>query len=140
MRALEKRSGDDRFHTLVVDDEAMVRRSMKLLLEHEGHEVCLADSGEAALEQLAQCKFDLIITDFSMPGMHGDQLVARIRQLIPNQPIIMCTAFVEEHKVFGDTSGRVDALLHKPFSIKELREAVKQVLTHEQPVLPAIVP
>jgi CheY-like chemotaxis protein len=115
---------------LVVDDEVTVRRALKMLLEHEGHEVWLVDGGEAALESLAQRKFDLIITDFSMPGMHGDELVARIRKLLPTQPIIMATAFAEEFKVFG---------------LKELREAIERVLTQERPdqtsgLLPIIEP
>lgn len=104
-----------------------------MLLEHDSHQVWLADSGEAALECLAQRKFDLIMTDFSMPGMHGDQLVARIRQLSPAQPIIMATAFAEEYKVFGQPAGRVDALLLKPFTLMELREAIERVLTEQQP-------
>jgi CheY-like chemotaxis protein len=118
---------------LVVDDEAIVRRSIAMLLEHDGHDVCPVESGEAALVQLAQRRFDLIITDFSMPGIQGDQLVAKIRQRTPTQPIIMATAFVEEYRIFGQTSGRVDALLLKPFSIKELREAIELALTQEQP-------
>ena len=104
-----------------------------MLWEHDGHQVWQADSGEAALVKLAQRKFDLVITDFSMPGMHGDQLVARIRQLIPTQPVIMITAFVEEYKIFGEASGRVDALLLKPFAFQELRDAIEQVLIQVQP-------
>jgi CheY-like chemotaxis protein len=118
---------------LVVDDEVTVRRALKMLLEHDGHEVWLVDSGETALERLAQRRFDLIITDFSMPGMHGDELVARIRELLPSQPIIMATAFVEEFKVFGQPAGNVDALLLKPFGLNELRDAIERVLTQEQP-------
>jgi len=125
---------------LAVDDEPSVRRSIKMLLEHDGHQVTAADSGEAALAELAQRKFDLVITDFSMPGMQGDQLVARIRQLMPNQPIIMATGFVEDYKVFGQASGRVDALLLKPFSFKELREAIEKALPHEHPDLTSDMP
>jgi CheY-like chemotaxis protein len=116
---------------LVVDDEAMVRRSIKLLLEHDGHKVWPVDEAEKALAQLAERKFDLIITDFSLPGMKGDELVARIRQLVPTQPIIMATAFVEEYKIFGQVVGPVDALLFKPFSIKELRDAIEQAFPQE---------
>ena len=116
----------------MVDDEASVRRSIKMMLEYDGHEVWLADGGEAALEQLAQRKFDLVITDFLMPEMHGDQLAVRIRQLFPRQPIIMATAFVKEYKIYGHASG-ADALLIKPFSFKELRETIEQVLTQERP-------
>ena len=113
---------------LVVDDEAIVRQSIKMLLEHDGHGVWAVDSGEAALAELTQRKFDLVITDYSMPGMQGDELVARIRQLIPDQPIIMATAFVQEYKTFGEASGYADALLLKPFSFDELRGAIEQVL------------
>jgi CheY-like chemotaxis protein len=118
---------------LVVDDEAIVRRAIKMLLEHDGHKVWPVDSGEAALAELAQRSFDLVITDFSMPGMKGDQLVARIRQLMPTQPIILATAFVEDYKIFGQAIGPVDALLFKPFSLEELREAIERVLAPEQP-------
>ena len=111
-----------------------------MLLEHDGHEVCAVDCGEAALAELAQRKFDLVITDFSMPGMHGDQLVSHIRRLAPNQPIIMITAFVEEYKTFGQASGQINALLLKPFSFKELREAIERVLTPEQVDRPGDLP
>jgi two-component system, cell cycle response regulator CpdR len=127
-----KESGKQGAQILVVDDEAIVRRCIKMLLEHDGHRVWPVDSGEAALEQLSQRSFDLVITDFSMPGMHGDQMVARIRQMIPTQPIIMATAFVDDYQIFGQASGRVDALLLKPFSLKQLREAIEQALSSEK--------
>jgi CheY-like chemotaxis protein len=123
---------------LVVDDEPLVRHAIKMLLQHAGHKVWQADSGEAALEQLAQRSFDLIITDFSMPGMHGDQLVARIRQLLPAQPIIMATAFAEEYKVFGQPGGNVDALLVKPFTLQELHAAIAHVLGRPPPDQPNV--
>jgi CheY-like chemotaxis protein len=118
---------------LVVDDEAIVRRSITLLLEHDGHKVWPVDCGDAALAELTQRSFDLVITDFSMPGMKGDQLVAHIRRLIPTQPIILATAFVADYEVFGQASGHVNAFLSKPFSLKELREAIERVLAPEQP-------
>ena len=119
---------------LVVDDEPAIRESYKLLLQHVGHAVEMADGGAAALALLAQRKFDVVITDFSMPGMQGDELVARIRQRLPAQRIIMATAFAHEFRVFGQTDGHVDALLLKPFSFKDLCEAIQQVLIQEPPV------
>jgi CheY-like chemotaxis protein len=127
---------------LVVDDEAIIRQSIRMLLEHDGHQVWMVESGDEALKLLAQRTFDLIITDFPMPGMHGDQLVAHIRQLAPTQPIIMATAYVEEYRIFGQASARVDALLLKPFSLNELRDAIERVLpqveAEETSVLPPI--
>ena len=114
---------------LVVDDEPLVRQSIKFLLKHAGHQAELADSAEAALARLSEDAFDIVITDYSMPGMRGDELVARVRQLVPEQRIIMATAFVEECQVLGQPSGGVDALLLKPFSFSELTGAIEQVLT-----------
>jgi CheY-like chemotaxis protein len=113
---------------LLVDDERTIRGAIRMLLEHTGHEVWEAKGGEAALRLLAERKFDVVITDFFMPGMHGDELVSRIRQMLPGQPIIMATAFPEECQAFGHPTGR-EALLRKPFTLKELHDAIKQVLT-----------
>jgi CheY-like chemotaxis protein len=128
------------FQILVADDEPLVRRSIQMLLEHDGHVVFAADSGETALAQLAQRRYDLVITDFSMPGMHGDQLVGRIREIQPEQPIIMATAFVEEYEVFGKGSALVDAMLLKPFSLIELREAIERALAPAQPSQALVTP
>ena len=118
---------------LVVDDEPMVRGAMSQLLTHCGHEVEQAEGGEAALALLAQNCFDVVITDFSMPGMPGDQLVARIRKQWPAQRVILATGFVDEYKVFGDPASHVDALLLKPFTFQELKDAIEQVMALEPP-------
>lgn len=122
-----------RTNILVVDDESMVREAMSQLLEHCGHEVEQAGGGEAALALLAQHSFDVVITDFSMPGMPGDQLVARIREHWPAQRVIMTTGFVEEYQAFGQRAAQVDALLLKPFTFQELKDAVEQVMAWEPP-------
>ena len=121
------------FQILAVDDESTVLRGIKMLLEHDGHKVHAVDSGEAAMVLFEQRRFDLVITDFSMPGMKGDQLAARIKAIRPDQPIIMATAFADEFKTFGRPSGGVDFLLFKPFSIADLREAIDQVLPGRNP-------
>ncbi|HUC84891.1 MAG TPA: response regulator [Candidatus Acidoferrales bacterium] len=126
---------------LVVDDEAIIRDAMKQLLEHCGCEVEACDCGSAALARVAQYRFDVVITDFSMPGMQGDQLVAHIRKVAPSQRIIMATAYVEEYKVFGQPSASVDGLLFKPFTFRELQDAIEAVLARETPAeLQAISP
>jgi len=113
---------------LVIDDESALRESMKLLLEYSGCEVETCANGPAALAKLKQRRFDVVITDFSMPGMPGDQLVAPIRKLVPNQRILMATGFAEEYKVFGKADAAVDGLLYKPFTIRELEVAIIDVL------------
>src|ERR1035441_9510059 len=127
MSALEKKEGHDNYQILVVDDEQGIRLSIKLLLEREGHGVSVVESGAVALAQFAERKFDLVITDLSMPGMRGDELVTRIRQLSPKQPIVMASGFLDQSKV-GQASNQVDAFLPKPFSLEALRNAVDQAV------------
>jgi CheY-like chemotaxis protein len=114
---------------LVVDDEPMVRQAIERMLKHMGHNVRSVDQGESALALLLERKFDIVMTDFSMPGMQGDELVSRIRKMLPHQPIIVATAFGDQYKIFGKPSGKEDALLLKPFSLQELRDAIEHVLT-----------
>ena len=118
---------------LVVDDEQTVRRAVKMILAYAGHKVWEADDGEAALRQLAERKFDIVITDFSMPGMHGDQLVARIREKLPAQPIIMITGFPNDYTTFAQPNGQADASLPKPFTLTELYDAIRRVLPPPSP-------
>lgn len=125
---------------LLVEDEAIVRKSIAMLLKHSGHDVILAEDGEAALMELAQRPFDLVITDFSMPGMHGDELVRRIRERWPGQRIIMSTAFAEEYQIFGQANRGVDALLLKPFTHQELVDAIELVFAEEKPSFPIDLP
>jgi CheY-like chemotaxis protein len=113
---------------LVVDDEPAVCDPIKMMLKFDGHEVQTADGSKAALSLLEKVKFDLIIMDYSMPGMKGDELAAVIKQRLPHQPIIMITAYAEMLKSSSDPLPGVDFILSKPFSLADLREAIAGVL------------
>jgi two-component system cell cycle response regulator CpdR len=113
---------------LVVDDEPAVRDAIKMMLKFDGHEVQTANGSKEALSLLEQGKFDLIITDYSMSGMKGDELAAVIKQRLPHQPIIMITAYAEMLKSSSDPLPGVDFIISKPFSLADLREAIAGVL------------
>jgi two-component system response regulator AtoC len=117
-----------KYQILVVDDEPSVCRSIKMLLEHDGHKVQTANSGEAALAMFEQDKFDLVMTDYIMEKMKGVQLACLIKQRQPDQPIIMVTAFANELDLHGKPSEVVDFIISKPFSQKALRDAIVQVM------------
>ena len=124
-----KTSDNQTYHILVVDDEPDVRQAIKMLLEYDGHEVQTVDSGEAALALLEHNTFDLIITDYSMAGMKGNQLAATVKKCRPDQPIIMVTAFAADFHPSGKPTGGVDCVLSKPFTMIELREAIARVMS-----------
>jgi CheY-like chemotaxis protein len=113
---------------LVVDDESAVSKTIKLLLELDGHNVQTANSGREALALLEQCKFDLVTTDFSMAGMKGSTLAAAIKERLPNQPVLMISTNGALAKAAGDPLPGVDLVMSKPFYLEDLRKAVAKVL------------
>jgi CheY-like chemotaxis protein len=116
---------------LVVDDEPFVCESVKLMLSFDGHRVQTATSGEAALRAFEPGKFDLVITDFSMPEMNGDQLAVALKARAPGQPVIMITAYAEMLQGSGNQLKGVDFVISKPFQLDTLREAVSRVLAEK---------
>jgi len=113
---------------LVVDDEAYVCEALKMMLSIEGHDVVTAPGAAEALEHFEQGNFDLLITDYSMPGMKGDELAAKVKSQQPELPVIMVTAYVE--KLTGQEAPLrcVDELIGKPFRLEQIKAAMAKVL------------
>lgn len=85
---------------LCVDDEELGLRVRRLTLESQGYEVITTPVGSAALGMFAQQPFDLVILDYSMPGMNGGELAVEMRRIRPEVPIILLSAYValpQEH-------------------------------------------
>jgi CheY-like chemotaxis protein len=112
---------------LVVDDEPLVCEAVKMMLEFDGHAVETAGSGKAALALMDKNTFDLVITDFEMPLMKGDELAAAIKARNPQQPIVMITAYAEMLQASGNPLTGVDFMISKPFLLENLREAIAKV-------------
>ena len=117
-----------RYQILVVDDEPTVCKAIQMMLTYYGHVVETAANGVEALALYHNGAFDLIITDYLMPEMKGDQLVTEIRRCRPGQRIIMVTAFAEDFLSRGKPTGGVDHVLTKPFSLEDLRAAIAKVM------------
>lgn len=119
-----------RFKILVVDDDSSVRSMFRSLLEFDAHEVQTAANAEAALLMLEQSRFDVIITDYLMPGMSGDEFAALVKQRWPEQAIIMASGSYSNCTVVGNKALCVDYFLSKPFLMDELRDAIACVMEH----------
>lgn len=112
---------------LVVDDEPFVCDAVKMMLAFDGHSVETASSGKAALDLFEKAKFDLVITDFAMPAMKGDELALAIKKRDPQQPVVMITAYAEMLQSSGTSLPGVDFIISKPFLLENLREAISRV-------------
>ena len=78
-------SAKTKYQILVVDDEPTVCKAIQMMLRYYGHEVQIASDGKAALALFQGGQFDLVITDYLMPEMKGDQLVTLIKACRPGQ-------------------------------------------------------
>jgi CheY-like chemotaxis protein len=113
---------------LVVDDEPFVCDALKMMLAFDGHVVDAAYDGKQGLALFVVGKYNVVITDFAMPQMKGDELAAAIKAIDPAQPIVMITAYAEMFKSDGRPLTGVDCLINKPFLIDDLRSAIRRVL------------
>lgn len=110
---------------LLVDDDLGVRQTISLLLSIDHHTVITAPDAAEALDLLQRDRFDLVITDFDMPGIRGDELALIIKRQSPAQPMLMITACLEKRPDLGKG---VDAVLEKPFPLADLRGAIAALL------------
>ncbi|MGV2912129.1 response regulator transcription factor, partial [Bacillus safensis] len=112
---------------LVVDDEARIRRLLKMYLEREKYEIDEAENGDEAIQKGLQTDYDLILLDLMMPGTDGIEVCNQIRDKKAT-PIIMLTAKGEEaNRVQGFEAGTDDYIV-KPFSPREVVLRVKALL------------
>jgi len=115
------------FRILVVDDELIVRDSLKEWLEDEGFTVDMAESGPEALERLAANPYQLMLTDIKMPGMDGVEVLEKALEILPDLTVIMMTAYATvETAVSAMKIGALDYLV-KPFDPESLIPKVVSV-------------
>jgi PAS domain S-box-containing protein len=108
-------------NVLAIDDDSLVLATLGAQLEDLGHRVTTSESGEEALNHLraGEC-FDVVVSDYAMPGMTGAQFAERALQIRPEMPIIIATGFAE----LGDAAERGLVRLQKPFSQRDLAVAI----------------
>jgi PAS domain S-box-containing protein len=115
---------------LFVDDELAIARLGRKALERLGYHVTACCDSKEALELFRQQKnrFDLIITDMSMPHMTGDKLAVEMMKIRQGIPIILCTGYSK--KISSETASviGIKAFAHKPLEISELATTVRKVL------------
>ena len=116
-----------KFRILVVDDELIVRDSLKEWLDDEGFFVDTAESGPQALEKLGQESFNLMLTDIKMPGMDGVELLKAAKEAYSDLSVLMMTAYATvETAVEAMKVGALDYLM-KPFDPEKLIPMIVKV-------------
>ena len=106
---------------LVVDDERLIRWSIAETLTHAGHTVVEAENGAAAVRALtADGPIDAVFLDFRLPDSDDLKLLATIRRLAPNSPVILMTAYGTPEVTRGAIELGVYQVMSKPFELHDL--------------------
>jgi len=115
---------------LVVDDDRDITEIEQLMLEEQGYKVTKYTSSEEALTEFSSSpyKYDLIITDMTMPGMTGDKPAQKILEIRKDTPIILCTGFNDQINEDKAEAMGIRAFLIKPVRKKELCRTIRSVL------------
>lgn len=113
---------------LIVDDEELVRRSLRKKLSRGGYYCEEAGSGDEALERLRSAPAELVILDIRMPGKSGRELLPQIRASYPDTAVIMATAVTETGVVIDCMKEGAQDYIPKPFDLGEVMSSVERVL------------
>jgi two-component system, NtrC family, response regulator PilR len=112
---------------LIVDDDDVIRETLCELLSSQY--VCeAADNAEQALAKLQEKRFDLVLTDISMPGLTGLDLLEKVQNLHPKTPVIIISGVSDQdqaHRLIG--LGAFD-YLQKPFRLEVVEKSVERAL------------
>ena len=115
---------------LIVDDFSTMRRIVKNLLNDLGFtNTAEADDGTTALVELQKAKFDLVVTDWNMPGMTGIDLLRSIRadEKLKTLPVLMVTAEAKREQIIEAAQNGVNGYIIKPFTAQTLEEKLGKI-------------
>jgi signal transduction histidine kinase/ActR/RegA family two-component response regulator len=117
-----------RARILLVDDDQAVRETLRDILEAIGHEVVAVSSGPQATRACDTGRFDVVITDFNMPGMSGLEVAAELRRRDGGLPVILLTGWAASPEADLLAEAGIEMTLTKPCSVDTLRKAVAAVV------------
>jgi CheY-like chemotaxis protein len=116
-------------HILIVDDEADIRELLGQFLESVGYKVTSASSQAGALEAVRSEPPHLIISDLQLEDADGLQMIARLKAVLPDVPVILLTGVLFDPKAVNDVLlSKVSCYLDKTSSLAKIQEAIRRLL------------
>ncbi|MCX6826231.1 MAG: response regulator [candidate division Zixibacteria bacterium] len=114
---------------LLVDDEPNILKSLKRLMINADYKILTAESGEAGLDVLAQNEVHLVVSDYRMPGMHGVDFLAKVKEKYPDTMRLILSGFADAGAVVeAINEGQVYKFIPKPWNDQELLITLKRAL------------
>ncbi|MBI9100689.1 MAG: response regulator, partial [Spirochaetaceae bacterium] len=115
---------------LIIDDEEIIRTLLKSILSECGYEVITAENGNKGIEILKGQRPppDLIILDMSMPGLSGKETFIGLKQINPQQKILLCSGFFKDDRIQDLMNMGLEEFIQKPFDYIELSEKILRII------------
>jgi len=119
---------------LVADDEELVRSATQRVLEHAGLKVIPAADGEEAVTLFTAYsgKFDVVILDFDMPGLDGEQVFRTLRELDPDARVLISSGYLDRPREDALRAAGIDGILDKPYDSLTLLRAIANIIRDAQ--------
>jgi CheY-like chemotaxis protein len=117
---------------LLVDDDPLLLKTLRDILESEGHAVTAADGGQRGIDEFHEaCKrgepFTVVITDLGMPKVNGQAVAAAVKSARPQIKVVLLTGWAQRQTREGERPANIDRVLSKPPKLSELRTALAEL-------------
>jgi signal transduction histidine kinase/ActR/RegA family two-component response regulator len=119
---------------LVIDDEAAVQQFARNALERQGYKVLTADNGLVGVKLFEEMreKVALVLLDFSLPVMSGEETLAQLRRIDPSVPIVLSSGFGHDTALQGFDGKDLSGFIGKPYTLPKLMEVIEAALKRER--------
>lgn len=117
---------------LVVDDESIVRESLRDWLENVGYKVIIAESGEEALRIIRKKKIKIMLADLVMPGIDGIELMKEARKIVPTISTVIITAYGSVQTAISAIREGAHDYIEKPFCPEKVELLIKNLVEHQE--------
>jgi len=117
---------------LLAEDDKAVREFVARALRQDGHDITAVGDGQQALNALRNGRFDMLLADIVMPQLDGIALALKAAKDYPELPVLLMTGYAAERQRAHNLDALIQDVISKPFTLLEIREAVRRMLGDEK--------
>jgi DNA-binding NtrC family response regulator len=117
---------------LLVDDDEWIRDSLRLFFESEGCRLTALETAEEGMESLKSHNYDIIVTDYRLPGMDGLEFLKKIQHTQPHAMKILITAYRSEKIISEAARIGIQDFIDKPFTTKTIEESLSRLIENSE--------